>query len=445
MYIKSILVSLFILSGFVANARESLANEDKLLIDYKYLYTYSKDSLAKFYTKREIPQDITPIRYDVDMYEITYWGKWVDDSYVKAKGVLMVPKTEDIIPEMSYCHGTRVEINEQRGLDDPEQMVTILHAADGYLAYFPFYYGLGGGEGRHIYQHAETEGLSVIYMIKSVRNELLDKIGVKTDGQLFVSGYSQGGHSAMATHKLIESEQFNDINITASAPLAGAFDMTGVQAETMFREYSSPYFLPYLIVSYKDVYPDIYPGDIYNVFRSPFRSHIKDFFEGNSSAKKDYKKLNKQLPKVASEMIVDSLQETFKTGKNPMMVKMAENNLYNWTPKAPTYLCACDGDNVVLPENTELTYETMKSNGAEVYLRTFGKRLAHTPCAGFAIMYSKIFFDNIRAGKKRIAKIPFKKRLMLNIGVMGANKKAKRKEKELKKSENSNDTLQLKE
>lgn len=429
MKIKYVLLLLVLFSSMATKGEESIRSKKELLIDYKLLYTYSKDSLANFYAKRNIPQAITPIRYDVAMYEITYKGKWVDDSYRIAKGVLMVPITEGKIPEMAYCHGTRVAIKEKRGLDDPEQMITILHAADGYLAYFPFYYGLGGGEGRHIYQHAQTEALSVIYMIKASRNELLNKIGVKTDGQLFISGYSQGGHAAMATHKYIESGKFKGLNVTASAPLAGAFDMTGIQASTMYEDYNSTYFLPYLIVSYNEVYPDLYHGDIYNIFKEPYKKYIREYFEAEEL--KDFRTLNNKLPRVATDMLIDTLKNNFKLGDNPFVKKMAENNLYNWTPNAPSLLCACEGDNLVLPENTELTYETMKSNGAEVYIKQFGKHLGHVPCASYAVMYSKIFFDNIRDGKKNIEKVPFKKRMMLSIGIMDGNKKGKKKAKEL--------------
>lgn len=425
-----LLLLIILFTAGAIQARETVIPNDKLLIDYKLLYTYTQDSLRKFYEKRNIPEAISPIRYDVDMYEVSYWGKWIDDSYVKAKGVLMVPKTDEALSEMAYCHGTRMAIKEKRGLDDPEQLITVLHAADGYISYFPFYYGLGGGEGRHIYQHAQTEAFSVIYFIKACRNELLKKIGIKNEGKLFISGYSQGGHSAMAAHKYIESGQFKNITVTASAPLSGAFDMSGTQSKAMFKEYSSTYYLPYLMVSYKEVYPEISEGEVYDLFKSPYNNFIKEYFENPYD--KDFSKLNKQLPNIASEMIIDSLLAGFETGENLFVKKMAENDLYDWKPEAPTFLCACDGDNTVLPENTVLAYNTMKEKGAKVYLKTFGKYVNHQACASFAIMYSKIFFDNIRADKKKVAKTPFKKRLMLNIGVIGANKKGKKKLKALR-------------
>ena len=61
-----------------------------------------------------------------------------------------------------------------------------------------------------------------------------------------------------------------------------------------------------------------------------------------------------------------------------------------------------------------------------VHHRLFGKHLSHNPCAPFAIIYSKIFFDNIRAGKKHPEHVPPGKNLILKLGISIANHQAYR-------------------
>ena len=422
----------FLLSFQIIHAQNK--SPENLLVEYELLYTYSKDSLESFYKKNKIPQIITPVENAVDMYAITYKGEWLDGSLINAKGVLYIPKTEEPKAEMAYCHGTRISVKQGYGINDLEQLVPIMHAADGYISYFPFYYGLGGGDKEHIYHHSETEALSVIYMIKACREELFEKIGTKTNGQLFLTGYSQGGHASFATHKMLESDRFPEIKITASSPMSGAYDMTGTQSKSMFQKYDRPHYLPYLLISYSYAYRNLWDGDIYSVFTPPYDKQIKKYFK--QPRKMDYGVIDSILPNYPSEMIIDSLVNVFRTDTNLLFTKkLAENNLHDWKPEAPSQLCACYGDNEVMYQNTEVAYANMKAKGANVYKRMFGKHLAHNPCAPFAIMYSKSFFDNIRKGRNNIYKVRFPKRLLLNLGIMGANRKGKKKLKETGKVE----------
>lgn len=399
---------------------------DTYMVSHKLLYSYTQDSLDRFWKSNGMPQLLLPVENAVDMYEITYKGMWLDSSFVMAKGVMYVPKSDKPLAEMVYCHGTRISIAQSYGIQDLEQVVAMMHAADGYIAYFPFYYGLGGGEKEHIYHDAFTESMSVIYMIKACR-EILPTIGAKTSGQLFVTGYSQGGHAAMATHKMLESDAFPDIQITASSPMSGAYDLTGVQSTTMFREYDRPHYLPYLLLSFDYGY-NIWQGDIYEVFNPPYNQDLKKYFA--QPRKIDYGYLDSVLPRVPNTMVIDSLITLFKTDTNFIFTrKLRENNLYNWTPKAPVQLCACYGDNEVMYQNSEVAYNYMHPKAPQVRKRIFGKHLSHNPCAPLAIVYSKMFFDNIRKGKKHIYKPPFGKRLIMKIGIAQANSQARKHRK----------------
>ncbi len=399
---------------------------DTYMVSHKLIYSYTEDSLERFWKANSIPQILIPVENAVDMYEITYKGMWLDSTFVMAKGVLYVPKSDKPLAEMVYCHGTRISVAQGYGIQDLEQVVTMMHAADGYISYFPFYYGLGGGEKEHIYHDAFTESMSVIYMVKACR-EILPTIGAKTSGQLFVTGYSQGGHAAMATHKMLETGAFPDIQITASSPMSGAYDLTGVQATTMFREYDRPHYLPYLLLSFNYAY-DIWDGDIYEVFNAPWNKDLKKYFAQPRTI--DYGYLDSVLPRIPNKMIIDSMVSLFKTDTNFIFTKkLRENNLYNWTPKAPIQLCACYGDNEVMYQNSEVAYEYMHPKAPQVHKRIFGKDLSHNPCAPLSIVYTKVFFDNIRKGKKNIYKVPFGKRIILAIGVAQANKQARKYKK----------------
>jgi hypothetical protein len=345
---------------------------------------------------------------------------------------MYVPKNVKPSAEMVYCHGTRISLEQGYGIQDLEQVVAMMHAADNYVAIFPFYYGLGGGEKEHVYQDAWTEAMATIYMIKACR-EIYPKLNLNTTGQLFLTGYSQGGHASMATHKMLESGSFPEIKLTASSPMSGAYDMIGEQAKTMYRKYDQPHYLPYLLISYQYAY-NLMPGNIFDVFKPPYNTELKEAFA--QPRKVDYGYVNSILPKVPKDMIVDSLMDRFKSDSTfAFTCKLKENCLTSWVPTAPMQLCACYGDNEVMYQNTEVAYAAMRPHADKVHKRVFGKHLSHNPCAPFAIMYTKSYFDKFRKGRKHPERVPAGKAMLLKIAISIANKQAKHKLKETGKVE----------
>ena len=419
---RAIILFLFSLA-FILNAKAANTPPDHYLVSYQLKYSYTKDSLDRFWKKSHIPQIVVPVRNAVDMYEVTYKGMWLDSTFILAKGVVYVPKTETPSAEMVYCHGTRIGLAQSYGIQDLEQVVCMMHAVDNYVAVFPFYYGFAGGEKEHVYQDSWTEAMATIYMIKACR-EIYPQISKHTSGQLFLTGYSQGGHAAMATHKMLESGAFPEMTLTASSPMSGAYDMTGEQAKTMYRNYTQPHYLPYLILSYQYAY-HLWPGDVYDVFKEPYKTKMREVFA--QPRVKDFGDVNAMLPKVPGDMIVDSVMERFRSDTTfAFTCKLKENCLCNWVPKAPMQLCACYGDDEVMYKNTEVAYAAMHAKTDVVHKRVFGKYLSHNPCAPFAILSSKFFFDNFRKGKKHPEKFSAGRKLILALGVDIANHQARK-------------------
>ena len=66
--------------------------------------------------------------------------------------------------------------------------------------------GLGEGEGIHNYMHAETEASATIDLIIYGKELAYELLGVSSNNQLFLFGYSQGGHATMAAVKEIEEK-----------------------------------------------------------------------------------------------------------------------------------------------------------------------------------------------------------------------------------------------
>jgi hypothetical protein len=370
----------------------SISATEKYLVSKTLVKSYSKEDVAALFKKKHIPKIIMPVKNGIDVYEIIYKAKWIDSSWINASGIYFVPKTEKAVPYMMYGHGTQIEKTRTISEDHAQQNICMMFATDGYAAMYPDYYGIGKGDGRHLYQHAWSEAGAFIYMLYAI-DELNKELSLKHNGQLFLTGYSQGGHASMAAHKYIQELNDPRFQVTASSPMSGAYDMTGEQEKYMFQEYPRPFYLPYLLISYQEAYKIFENADIYTSFKAPFDTILPKYFENNDH--KSFSELNKIMPKIPKDIMKDSLVEVYVNNNNfAFKEKLRENNLTQWKPEAPMQLCYCKGDREVNYKNSLVAHYEMKNLGAEnVKLNNLSDKLDHNTCAAFAVLSTKYFFN----------------------------------------------------
>lgn len=398
------------------------------LIAYKLVKRISIEELKAIWEKHHIPQFITPIKNAIDVYDIDYATEWHDNSVIKASGLYFVPVLTTPVAQLIYHHGTSVKKERTGMFFNGEETLCFFYAADGYSVIMPDYIGLGRGEKRHLYQHADSEGQSSIDFLAAV-NELNTTLKVQTSGQLFLTGYSQGGHATLATQRKIEAEYADTYKITASAPMSGAYDMSGVQSVTMFRPYSEPHYLPYLLESYQEVYK-IYPSDFYQIYKEAYREKIKRLYSG----KYQHFEINDSLPTIPCDMIEDAVLQAFKTNANfPFKVRLKENDLCKWQPKAPVLMSYSTKDEEVSYKNALVAYQEMRKLGAKnIRKLKVSNKFGHGNTAGFATLQSKLFFDSFRKGSEK-GKLgsPFKRSIIRIAKWITPEKKIKAKRKHL--------------
>jgi len=416
---KKILVlvaCLIILKGFVFSSDPVQLKSSNYLLKYSLEKAHTKETIKAVWKKNGIPKMILPIKNDVDIYEIIYKAPWVDGTWIEASGLCYVPKVKGTVPTMMYGHGTQIEKQRNISDADPQQGICLGFATDGYLALYPDYYGIGKSNTSHLYQHAWSEAMSFVYMLYAVE-ELKAKIGIETNGQLFLTGYSQGGHSSFAAQKYIEALNDSRFQVTATSPMSGAYDMTGAQEKYMFQEYPRPFYLPYLLTSYQKAYHILDIDNIYNIFRTPFDTLLPHYFEDNNN--KSLYALDSIMPKVPADVVKKEYVEAFKINPDyPFKKRLEENNLTEWKPKAPVQLCYCKGDREVNYKNSEIAYQNMKALGVEkIKLNNLSDYLDHNTCAIFAVLSTKYYFDRFKnkGANPKMKDVPKFKKMLSNI------------------------------
>lgn len=402
---------LFLVLGQLSFAQEK---PTKQLVSFEKIASLSREDVLARWKKIGIPRFITPVKYGVDVYELIYSTCYNDSCFVKASGMYFVPqgKTKKPCPTMLYNHGTVIR-PKRTGIDyNGESTICLMFATDGYAVLWPDYVGLAKGEGLHLYHHLESEANAGIDLLKAGRL-MNDTLGIEINDQLFISGYSQGGHATMSQHKVLQEMYSDEFPVTASSPMSGAYDLYKTQGKVMYEYYTQPHYLPYLLMGYNEAY-GLFPREkFFKIFVPPYDTIVPGMFDG----KHGVGEINDALPDIPMDMLQPELVEAFTTDSTFYIRQLLkENSVYDWKPDSPVQFCYCKGDEEVLWENAIVAHDRMKALGAgRILKRHVGKRFTHRQCADYAVLYTKFFFDSFRKGSKKGRKGPVFKRMLIGI------------------------------
>lgn len=341
-----------------------------------------------------VNESMVDLNYEVDFYRVEYKTLHPNGDSVDVTGALCLPSNLDCpLPLNSYQHGTTSKKTKAPSYQSTESSLGVLYASAGYASVMPDYIGLGDSEGTHLYVHAASEASTSLDLIQAAHT-LQDELGYELNDQLFLWGYSQGGHATMALHRLIETEYSDVYTVTACAPMSGPYDISGAQAGviTSDQPYPTPGYLPYVVLSYQAAYGNIYES-LDEVFLPEYAAIIPELFNGNYGM--GY--INDQFPDVPSEMVLPAVLDDFQNNPNhPLRLALADNDVYDWAPLAPTHLYYCNADDQVTYLNSIVALDTMLFNGSTAVEAFDGGPFDHGVCAPFAMLAGYNFFESLR-------------------------------------------------
>ena len=308
-----------------------------------------------------------PAQYNVDYYKLTYNTINTAGEPTVASGAVAIPITTacDNFPIAVYCHGTVLRQLDVPSDENYEGLIVKVFASTGFITVAPDYLGLGENEGIHPYVHAESEATATIDLIRATR-EFLESQPVQDNGQVFITGYSQGGQASMAALKYAQDNDLNEeLGIVAGAPCSGPYDLSGSQADVLLSDapYSNPGYVVYLLMSYQLAYGNLY-AELSDIIKSPYDVEIAPYFDGAQNTY-DMGIVNDILPNQLSDLLVDSVYSNFQNNPDhPLWLDLKDNDTYNWTPQVPIRMFYCTGDEQVSYQNSLTADSVMNANGA---------------------------------------------------------------------------------
>lgn len=376
--------------------------------------SYTQEEVRAYFDEKGMKKVIVPSNNGIDVYRILYEMNDIQNQPTTVSGLFLVPQgTSKPLALLSYQHGTNLAKEDAPSISfKREYAIAMLFAADGYAVCMPDYLGLGISEGYHPYMHTESEAGATIGLIEAVRVNYAE-FGIKLNGMLFLTGYSQGGHATMATHMVIERDFANELVVTASAPMSGVYDLSGVQSDFIFKRWKKTHiaYLPYLIFAYNEIYG--FTDSPAEYFKPPYDTLLPPLFDGTHP----FYALVWLLPRNPLLFIQDTVWNSFvENPKDQFRLALQDNNVYKWLPNQPVMMCYCKGDRQINWRNAEVASEWMNEHGAaSVISLKVGRKFGHRKCAYFAPVYVKWWFDGFREGQEQGGKGPGGKRFLLSI------------------------------
>jgi hypothetical protein len=218
----------------------------------------------------------------------------------------------------------------------------------------------------------------------------------------------------MATHRYLQLHPEPGLEVTASAPMSGAYDMVGVQGRVIDKPYSHPGYLPFLLLSYQEVYRLMPDSAAY--FRPPFDVTLLPFFDG----KHKLNELSAVMPSVPAGVLREDLLLAYKSDpENALRKALLDNTLLDWAPEKPVLMCYCKADEQVLYENSLVARDAMEALGSKVvHTRMAGKKFGHGACALYTTIYAKMWFDSFKHGSTMGKKGPAWNRFLVSLSKM---------------------------
>jgi hypothetical protein len=360
----------------------------------------------------------------VAVHQLRYGTVGARGEPTTASGALMIPDGPDAAcqsprPIVLYAHGKRnlrsFNIADLSGQTNYEGLLLALAlAGDGYIVVAPNYAGYDSSTlDYHAFLHADQQAADMMDALAAAR-EALPGIGMLHNEKLFITGYSQGGYVAMATHRAL---QIAGIPVTASAPMSGPYALSAFGDAVFMGEVGRGAVEEFIMLAsgYQRAYGNLYssPTEIFepqyvsagallpgtadtNTFVDEGRIPQSAVFDSTPPAPE----FAGMTPATTAVRYAEVFAEGFGTDHlltnayrlaylqdalnspdggypdttnglppadpaHPLRQALKENDLRNWSPTSPVLLCAGDEDPVVFYLNTLLMEGYWASNAPE--------------------------------------------------------------------------------
>ncbi len=407
----SLILTLFIGCGGYDNEDKNIVGEAKLLAPPELLFDFNSSVMQGLIAQIGITDKAA---FGIKGYKIIYATKNDRGEDVNASGLITVPVPSSIILEGLKKEGknfTMSIVSDQHGTIFPDseapttvassigtnpavilspnswtiQSIIPLSIVGGFVTIQPDYIGFGSSKGiTHPYLLEKSSANTVIDMIESTLKFGNDG-NLPLNGQIYLTGYSEGGYATLAAAKEIE-KNYPDLSLKGVAPMSGPYDLNltgmGVLGAPVMQR---PDFIGGIVNSYSEYY-DL---DLTTMVKEPYATKLPTFYKGDYTGAQ----IRAELTESIDEFFVTDFKVDFLTNpNNRLRTLFVQNNVNDYKPTTPTRLYYCKGDSVIpsiIPESSAAKMGVEAINLSD--------NLEHVECATPAYQSVAQWFNEIRS------------------------------------------------
>ena len=306
------------------------------------------------------------LRYDkVEAFRIEYRtpNPYTKSGSLKASGLILMPSTHKPLPLLVYFYPTLLHKNwapsliplttlSMNPLEDYRPMLIFL-ALQGYVVIVPDHIGYGSSEDKpHPYLYKESVVQTTTSLLQSAVNTL-DEKGISIQRELFIMGYSQGGHGALAFAEAVQNSSI-DFEIKAVSAGGGPYDLLYTAQELLDQKQILKLVIAPLLQSYSYIY-NWNLDDI--VRKESYADIISQIYKEDS-----LQQAVKALPGNTGSLFRSQFLRDIDTKRsNFYQQTLEENSVYDWEPNFPVLLFHVKKDDIVPYRNMEIAYRSLSS------------------------------------------------------------------------------------
>lgn len=427
--VLSFIVLFYGCSGVACNRVENSIGTN--LVSSKVLDDINASTILNM-IKSKIDKNATNA-FNYKAIKITYHTTNIKGKTINASGLLVIPTpTAEYMNYLkskhksftisAVCdnHGTIFLDNEApTKVEEAKHIYPTALLMSGYAGFAfiaPDYLGYGDSKGEiHPYMMKKAAEASLDMIRASIR--YMKDNHIAFNGQLYLSGYSEGGYIAMAMAKEIQENPISEFQLMGVAPMAGPYDINALAKEILKPKTLMKY--PAILAEIAYSYSKVYDINISNlVVKSDVFNNL-NLFNGDCDSVCIHKELG--LADVEkgdygfNTHYVDELfkrsfiNDYFSNPNNKIKRKFALNSVYRWIPKMKMNLIQCKDDEIIpFTLSSQKAYEKMsKKNSTTVTLspistshippKSSSKPFIHQRCADVAYKIAIKWFSKIRS------------------------------------------------
>jgi pimeloyl-ACP methyl ester carboxylesterase len=349
-------------------------------------------------SRNEVAQGLTTIGWSdvvvnsgVALYRIIYTTVDAHGASTTASGLMALPTDLDPVGVVSFGHGTNSLKSYVPSAPTLEgEAVAGLFASGGFAVVAPDYVGLGQSSGPHPYLHANSEASASLDLLTAA-HRAARAASVAFPSLVFLTGFSQGGQTALALDEMIETASESPWQVVAVAPIAGPYDLSGTEFPGMIdgAAQNNSAYAAYLALSYIQTYGIVSTAD---VFLPPYDQRVPLLFDGQNA----FDEIAKALP-APRALFRPEFLAAVSQGTHPFAWQLRHNDTLLVTTRAEVRLYFGGGDVDVSPRNAQLAAVAMRSVGVRATAIDLGPDVDHPLSEQFGLPAVRGWFDQLVA------------------------------------------------